>query len=251
MPASLRDLAGPSQGEQDACTRLPATERYAGRNRYRRSWGEDDSRDDHDGDGGQHRQGPHQGADRARASQARGPHAGVEPAVRARGQGDARRRPLIVPGERPVAGLHRAGLGVAGLGRRRQRVHRLPQRLRRHVHRPCEPHRGRCREGTRRRRHPLRGPHRRLDHRRRGAHQAVRPAPVALHELRHRVHDGRGAPRPRRHRPRHDPQDRGLLPRPPRRGDGVGVSGPRGARASATIPARWSTARATPERSPT
>ena len=38
-----------------------------------------------------------------------------------------------------MAGLHRARQGRAGLGRRRQRVHRLPQRVRRHVRRPREP----------------------------------------------------------------------------------------------------------------
>ena len=47
------------------------------------------------------------------------------------------------------------------------------------------------------------------------------PAAVALHELRHRVDDGRGPPRPRRDRQRRDRQDRGQLPRPPRRGDGL------------------------------
>ena len=50
----------------------------------------------------------------------------------------------------------------------------------------------------------------------------LRPAAVALHELRHRVDHGRRASRARGHRPRRDPQDRGLLPRPPRRRDGLG-----------------------------
>ena len=39
------------------------------------------------------------------------------------------------------------------------------------------------------------------------------------------IHIARG-----RDRPRHDPQDRGLLPRPPRRGDGLRLPGARGAR---------------------
>ena len=45
--------------------------------------------------------------------------------------------------------------------------------------------------------HPLRRPHRRLDRRGRGVDRPLRPDPVALHELRHRVDDGRGPPRPR------------------------------------------------------
>ena len=45
---------------------------------------------------------------------------------------------------------------------------------------------------------------------------------LALHELRHRVDDGRRPPRPRRDRQRHHRQDRGHLPRPPRRRDGLG-----------------------------
>ena len=59
---------------------------------------------------------------------------------------------------------------------------------------------------------------------------ALRPAAVALQQLRHRGDDGRGPPRPRRHRPRHDPQDRGLLPRPPRHGDGLRLPAAGGAR---------------------
>ena len=53
---------------------------------------------------------------------------------------------------------------------------------------------------------------------------------VALHELRHRVDHGCGPRRAGRDRPRHDPQDRGLLPRPPRRRDGLRVPAARGAR---------------------
>lgn len=48
---------------------------------------------------------------------------------------------LFVPGKRAVAHLHRAWQRVEGLGRRRQRVHRPPQRLRRDKHRPCQPDR--------------------------------------------------------------------------------------------------------------
>ena len=85
-------------------------------------------------------------------------------------------------------------------------------------------------KATDRPRHPLRRSHRRLDRRRRGARRPLRPAAVAVHELRHRVDDGRGPPRARGHRPRHDPEDRGLLPRPPRLGHGQRLSPARGAR---------------------
>ena len=66
-------------------------------------------------------------------------HAQLGRVLRARAQGDAEGRALLLPGERPVAGLHRARQGRAGLGRGRQRVHRLPQRLRRDVRRAREP----------------------------------------------------------------------------------------------------------------
>ena len=73
-------------------------------------------------------------------------------------------------------------------------------------------------------------PTERLDRRRPGARAPLRPAPMALQQLRHRGDDGRRPSRPRRHRPRHDPQDRGLLPRPPRLGDGLGLPAAGGAR---------------------
>ena len=93
--------------------------------------------------------------------------------LRARGQGDAQRRPLLVSVERPLAGLHRARPRQPRLGRRRQRVPRLPQRLRGDVHRPRQPDRRRRGQGAGRRGHPLRRPHRRLDRRRRGAARAA------------------------------------------------------------------------------
>ena len=142
--------------------------------------------------------------------------------VRARVRRHARRRPVLVPAQRPVARLPRARRGRARVGRRRQRVRRLPQRLRRDVRRPREPRHRRRRQGQDGRGHPLRGADRGLDHRRRGARAALGPPPLALHELRHRVDDGRDPPRPRGERPRPDRQDRGHLPRPPRRRDGLG-----------------------------
>ena len=105
-------------------------------------------------------------------------------------------------------------------------------------------------QGPDRPRHPLRRPHRRLDRRRRGARRPLRPAAVAVHELRHRVDDGRGPPRPRGHRPRHDPEDRGLLPRPPRLGHGQRLSRRSRRSATATTRARSPTAPAIRWRSP-
>ena len=64
-------------------------------------------------------------------------------------------------------------------------------------------------------------PDRGLDRRRRGAAPPLGPAALALHQLRHRVDDGRDPPRPRGERPRAHRQDRGHLPRPPRRRDGL------------------------------
>ena len=50
---------------------------------------------------------------------------------------------------------------------------------------------------------------------------ALGPAEVALHELRLGVDDGRDPDRARLHGPRHRDEDLRLLPRPPRRGDGL------------------------------
>ena len=49
----------------------------------------------------------------------------------------------------------------------------------------------------------------------------LRPAPLAVRQLRHRGHHGRHPPHALHHRPRPDHQDRGLLPRPPRLGPGL------------------------------
>ena len=116
-----------------------------------------------------HRPRAHRRAHRARDAEARRPHAAVQAALRARGQGDAQRRPLVVPGQQALAGLSRARAGRPRLGRRRRRVRRLPQRLRGDGGRPRQPDDRRGRQGPDRPRHPLRGPHRRLDRRRRRA----------------------------------------------------------------------------------
>ena len=76
-------------------------------------------------------------------------------------------------------------------------------------------------------RHPLRPADRGRDRRRRQPRRAVRPAAVAVRQLRHRGDDGRRPPDARGHRARPDPQGRGRLPRPPRLGDGLGAAGAR------------------------
>ena len=72
--------------------------------------------------------------------------------------------------------------------------------------------------------HPLRPADRGRDRGRRQPRAALRPAAVAVRQLRHRGHDGRRPPDARGHRPRPDPQGRGRLPRPPRLGDGLGAA---------------------------
>ena len=66
----------------------------------------------------------------ARASASRRAHAGIARDVRTRPPVARRRRRLGVPGARSVADLPLARRGLEGLGRRRQRDLRLPQRLR-------------------------------------------------------------------------------------------------------------------------
>ena len=101
------------------------------------------------------------------------------------------------PPPRPLAGLHRARRGRARLGRGRQRVRGLPQRLQRDGPGPRAP-------GDRRRGEragcagdPLRRHHRGRRGGRGGAVAPLRPPALALHELRHRVDDGRDPDRPR------------------------------------------------------
>ena len=142
--------------------------------------------------------------------------------VRARPRRALRRRRLVLPAARPVADLPRARRRPARLGRRRQRVPRLPQRLRLDGPGPRAPgdRRARSRSATRS-----------------GTHFAaptedaivvaeelaapLGPAALALHELRLGVDDGRDPDRARLHRPRHRDEDLRLLPRPPRHGDGL------------------------------
>ena len=170
-------------------------------------------------------------ADRGAAGDIPQPDRSLRQDLRPRAQGDAGRRPLLVPAQRPLAGLHRPRQGRARLGCRRLRVRRLPQRLRRDVRRPREP-------GDRRRR-SRRG----IDE---GTHFAAPTdgSIVSAENLVERfglpqwrftnsgtestmapIHLARGATGARP-----DHQGRGLLRRPPRRRDGLLLSRPRRAR---------------------
>ena len=161
-----------------------------------------------------------------RAHRARGeaPQRG-DPEVRrdvpARARGALRRRRVLLPAARPVADLPRARRRPDGLGRRRQRVPRLPQRLRLDGPGPRAPRDRPRAAGALRARHALRRPDRGRDRRRRGAAAPLGPRPLALHELRLGVDDGRDPDRARVHGPRHRDEDLRLLPRPPRHGDGL------------------------------
>ena len=81
------------------------------------------------------------------------------------------------------------------------------------------------RQRARHRGHALRPADTRHHPGRRRAGPPVRPAAVALHQLRHRVDDGRHPPDAGGHGTHPHHQGRGHLPRPPRRGAGVGVPG--------------------------
>ena len=132
-------------------------------------------------------------------------------------------RRLVVPGRRPVPDLPPRGQGQPRLGRRRQRVRRLPRRLRLAWS-----------SATRTRRSPRRStraartgthfaaPTEATVALRRGALPALPARAGPLRQLGHRGDDGRDPRRARRHRPRRHRQDRGLVPRPPRRGDVLG-----------------------------
>ena len=162
-----------------------------------------------------------QAAHRARGAGAQRAHEGVGRDVRARAALALGRRRVVLPAPRPVADLSRARRRPARLGRRRQRVLRLPQRLRLDGPGPRPPG---DRQGDLRAllaRHALRRADRGRDRRRRGAVAPLGPAALALHELRLRVDDGRDPDRPRVHEARDDHEDLRLLPRPPRRRDGL------------------------------
>ena len=83
-------------------------------------------------------------------------------------------RAVVVPGVGPVPDLPARGEGQPGLGRRRQRVHRLPQRLRLDGRRPRAPEGRRGDRARRAHRHALRRADRVDGALRRGAVPAVR-----------------------------------------------------------------------------
>ena len=152
-----------------------------------------------------------------RPAPARLPRAGQPGQPRA-----GRRGGLQLADHPPAAGLAEPRPRLQAVRRRRQRVRRPARRLRRLAGRARPPgDRGRDhRPGAAG--HPLRPAHAQRDPGRRGAVPPVRPAAVAVRQLRHRGHHGRGAPDARGHRPGPDHQGGGLLPRPPRLGPGVG-----------------------------
>ncbi len=147
-----------------------------------------------------------------------GPDPGVQGPPRTGAQEPARRRGLELPGRRPVPGVPRARTRLPGLGRGRLRVHGLPRRLRRERRGPRasedrggDPPRGRPRD-------PLRSDHREHGGAGGGDLLTLPARSDAVRELRDRGHHGRDPRGPRRHRPRQDHQDGGLLPRAPRLG---------------------------------
>ena len=105
---------------------------------------------------------------------------GSERDVRARAQDPLRRRRFVVPGARSVADLPRAQPGREGLGRRRERAPRLPQRLRLDGAGPCASgdREGRCR--ALQARHALRRADGGRGRGRRGARAPMGPAQVAV-----------------------------------------------------------------------
>ena len=139
--------------------------------------------------------------------------------------GSGRRRHLQLADRRAARGLAEPRRGLQALRRRRQRVLRLPRRVRRRRS-PATPTR--------------RSSRRSAPGSRRGTHfaQPTEDAIVVAEnlaerfgqplwrfaQLRHRGDDGRRPPDAGGHRPRPDHQGRGLLPRPPRLGAGLGAA---------------------------
>ena len=89
------------------------------------------------------------------------------------------------------------------------------------------------------------------DRRRRGARAPLRAAALALRQLRLGGDDGRDPDRARADGPRDDREDLRLLPRPPRRRDGLDRRRPTTRSATATTSPRCPTARASRRRSST
>ena len=169
-----------------------------------------------------------------------------------RGQPRARRRRDVELADRAATGrVDEPRPRLARVGHRRQRVRRHARRVRRLDRRPRPS--GHRRGGDRpgRPRHPLRPAHRGRDLGRGGAAPALPAAAVAVRQLRHRGDDGRHPPDARAHRARPDHQGRGLLPRPPRLGAGLGAARGRRGRAGRPAAAGAAATRASPRRSRT
>ena len=135
--------------------------------------------------------------------------------------------------------------GFPRVGRGRQRVRRHARRVRRLDRRPRPPRDRRGGVPAGRTRHALRPAHRGRHLARRRAGPPLRPAAVAVRQLRHRGDHGRHPPDARADRARPGDQGRGLLPRAPRLGAGL-----RAARARGGRPGRRTAARARQHRHP-
>ena len=146
--------------------------------------------------------------------------------------------------------LRRPRVGQPPLRHRRQRVHRLPPRLRRDGGRACAPQDRRGDAEASGARHAFRAADEGPRRDRREPVRSLQAAAVAVRQLGDRDH-ARGDPADaRQHRARHDHQDRGHLSRPPRldhvqRG---ARTAPRSARANTRSPCtrRWASRRRSP-----
>ena len=144
-------------------------------------------------------------------------HARLASALPTGAPDDAARGRLVVPGRRPLSDLPVARPRLGGLGRRRQPVRRLPQRVRLDGGGPRAPQSGRGDRARGAHGHAFRRHHR--SHRAAGrrAVPTVPPRSRPIRELRDRSHDGRHPSGAWCHRTRRDLQDRRLVPRTSRR----------------------------------
>ena len=174
-------------------------------------------------------------ADRRRGAGFPAPPAAQHRTHRGGGRTPRRRCHVQLADRRATSRLDEPRRRIEGLRRRRKRVRRHARRLRR---RDCRARSSGHRHGGQRpgqARNTFRAADRRRDLDRGRVGPPVRPAAVAVRQLRHRGHHGRCASRPRVDRTGSDHQGRGLLPRPPRLRAGFGAARGRGGR-----PARFS-----------
>ena len=170
-----------------------------------------------------------------------------EPRLPRRGRAaPAGRSELVVAVVAAPSDLRPARLGRARLGHRRERVRRLPQRLRRHGHGSRAPEDRGSGAGAGGAGNAFRPADRGRADRRRSARGAVPAAVLALRQFGDRVHARRRSHHARADRAQADPEDRGDVPRSPRLADGVGV--PAGERGGAARPSRVGPADARPAR---